>query len=93
MQRTAPLLGLTLIVVLAGWAVQTLQPTATEVAARHYGLILVDGTAPDLKVKRQPRGHDKDEAAKVLHTSVGASSAPGECSRHWRCSANELAAE
>src|SRR5579864_82574 len=86
MQRTAHLLGLTLIVVLAGWAVQRLQPTAADIAARHYGLVLVGQESPDLKAKTRPTGNAKFESTKILNSSIRSSYNATACYKSWRCS-------
>ena len=93
MQRTACLLGLGLAAAVAGWTIQTLQPTDADMALRHYGLILVNNPASGAKMPVHPRGllHggiDQNAPVGVLSASGGA-----VCAGPSRCKVIDLAAK
>jgi hypothetical protein len=94
MQRTASLLGLSLATIVAGWTIQALRPTPTDIAARHYGLILIDNPASDFKKKSRHDSSAKvEDNGRLQSASIVTAVSDGICIGSARCKTVDLAAE
>lgn len=94
MQITASLVGLSVVTIFAALAIQAMQPTPVDIAARHYGLILVDNPASDFKMKRrQADKHRLDGDGPGQAASTATSDPDGICAGSLNCKEVKLSAE
>jgi hypothetical protein len=94
MQGTASLIGLSVVTIFAGWAIQALQPSPADNAARHYGLILVDNPVSEHKMKHRQADQFKAEGdgrIQAVSSTIGGSD--GLCIDPLRCKIIKVSAE